>query len=493
MQKGLWACAVVVGLAASTGVHAQEDTKALKEEVESLRETVRALQARLDSVEAVQQHAQASPATQGTPATTSKPTVAVSAPQPASSSGQAPWVAQNASASLGVQQSPLPSQQSVSDNQTGASRVDNRPPPNDPDLKGFIPIPGTETMIRIGGYAKLDAIYDTHEAGDHEQFIPAAFPIGDPNINHSNFNMHARQTRFSFEARRPTDYGSLRFYLENDFFGGSNNAYQFHLRQAFGQIGNTYAGYGYSSFMDPDALPDTLDFAGPGGQMFLLQPGIHQAFEFGRGNSITLSAERPESQIGVVDETRPISGTQQVPDVVLAGRIERDWGHLQASAVVRRLGYTQMGHGDYTMGGGIALAGAFTTVGQDLLMFSAAYGKGIARYLSDTSGSGLDAVVEDDGRLRALKTWGSYAAYTHYWSEHWRSNLVYGVARMAANDYLATSAFRDSNYGAANIIWSPAPTWTMGVEVLHGRLRQQDGSTANDTRVQGSLQYSFVK
>ncbi|TCV94544.1 porin-like protein [Luteibacter rhizovicinus] len=488
MRKGLLVCAMVVGLLASTGAVAQDDTKALKEEVESLRETVRALQARLDSVEANQRSAQSQSAATTVPAPARPPT---GVPPPPAVMSVSP--AQKPAIALGIEQSRLPEQQSVSDNATGASRIDNRPPPNDPELKGFIPIPGTETMIRIGGYAKLDAIYDTHDAGNREQFIPATFPIGDPNAGNANFNMHARQTRFSFEARRPTDYGNLRFYLENDFFGGGSDAYQFHLRQAFGQIGNTYAGYGYSSFMDADALPDTLDFAGPGGQMFLLQPGIHQAFELSQGNSITISAERPSSEVAVPDVDHPVTGTTRVPDVVLAGRIERAWGHVQASAVVRRLGYARDGRGDYTMAGGVALAGALATFGDDLLMFSGAWGKGIARYLSDTSGSGLDAVVGADGQLKALKTWGGYGAYTHYWSKNWRSSAVYGMARTAGSNLLASNAFRDSNYAAANLIWSPAPTWTMGVEVLHGRLRQQDGSTANDTRVQGSLQYSFVK
>ncbi len=51
-------------------------------------------------------------------------------------------------------------------------------------------------------------------------------------------------------ARRPTTHGNLRFYLENDFFG-SSEGYEFRLRHAYGQLGNTYAGYGYSSFIGP--------------------------------------------------------------------------------------------------------------------------------------------------------------------------------------------------------------------------------------------------
>ena len=121
----------------------------------------------------------------------------------------------------GVAQPVLPQRESVADPSTAASRPDSAAGPTDPDLKGFFAIPGTDTVIRIGGYAKLDAIADSRAAGDEDQFIPSSMPVGGSHRDVSNFNIHAKQTRFSFEARRPTTHGNLRFYLENDFFGSS--------------------------------------------------------------------------------------------------------------------------------------------------------------------------------------------------------------------------------------------------------------------------------
>lgn len=484
---------LLFGLLAAPALYAQDtDTAALRAEnarlraeVETLRQAVDRMESRLDAVEA-------SRVAQAPPPNTTAPSSSVSAnataPPPESSNAR-PTTA----VAVGVPPTRLPAQNSVSDPGAGASRVDNAPPPTDPDLKGFFDVPGTETKIRIGGYAKLDAIADNHDAGNDTQFIPAAFPAGADDRDHSHFNMHAQQTRFTFEARRPTDYGSLRFYLENDFFGGDTNSYGFHLRHAYGQIGNTYAGFGYTAFMDADSLPDTLDFAGPGGQMFLLQPAIHQAFPFGEGNSLVISGERPESEISIPGDAPNAKGATRVPDLVVALRRERDWGHVQAGMVLRKLAYTEGRHDADLTGWGVAISGAWALVGQDLLMASGVYGRGIARYLSDTSGAGLDAFVDDAGRLHTLKTWGWYGAYTHYWSPQWRSNLVYGQARVPSRKGLAPADFGLSDYAAANFIWSPAPTWTMGVELLHGKLEQQGGSRANDTRLQGSVQYSFIK
>ncbi|WP_240732652.1 MULTISPECIES: DcaP family trimeric outer membrane transporter [Dyella] len=479
-------------LACVSPVFAQDSNAQLKAEVDDLRETVKQLQAEVKALKANQQQP---PAVTQTPTTTpTQPTTQVAQVPSTNVPVGAPATAQV----TGVPAPTLPARQSVSDNPAGASRLDNQAPPTDPELKGFIPIPGTDTMIRLGGYAKLDAMYDTKAMGNTDQFVTASIPVPHDEDTTGNFNMHARQTRFSFEVRRPSNIGgTMRFYLENDFFGGDNGQYNFHLRQAFGQLGNTYGGYGYSAFMDADALPDTLDFAGPGGQLFLLQPSIHQAFHLGKSSSLTVSVEKPDSEVSTINENDPVRGTQQLPDVVVAARTEHDWGHVQGSVVARQLGYTNGTRNDHAFGGGVALTGTFNVTDRgsnnDLVMFSGSWGKGIAHFISDTGASGLDAAVDAQGQLHALDAWGAYAAYTHYWNKDWRSNLVYGVAQAQRSNLLASTAFRESSYGALNLIWSPFATLTMGVEVLYGRLEQQSGAASNNMRIQGSLQYSFVR
>ena len=373
---------------------------------------------------------------------------------------------------------------------TAASRPDSAAGPTDPDLKGFFAIPGTDTVIRIGGYAKLDAIADSRAAGDEDQFIPSSMPVGGSHRDVSNFNIHAKQTRFSFEARRPTTHGNLRFYLENDFFG-SSEGYQFRLRHAYGQLGNTYAGYGYSSFMDPDSLPDTLDFAGPGGAGYLLVAGIHHSFTMGKGNTLTVAAEDPQTELAGASDSRV--AVNRLPDVTVTARMERDWGHLQFGAVARSLAYDGEGERDRRMAGGLQLSGSASVGERDLLLFGALGGRGLSRYTADLTGSGLDAVVGADGRLDALDLHGGFVGYTHYWSELWRSNLIFGQLTLERNAALAADAFRQSRYGVFNLIWSPAPSWTMGMELLYGRLEQQGGARGDTVRVQGSLQYNFIK
>jgi hypothetical protein len=476
----------------------QTQTQKLQKEVDDLQSTVKELQAEVKELRA--EKTQAPAASPGAPAA-----VAPSAPAASTALTQVPSEQVNALVLSDAEHSPLPPQQSVSENQDSVSRIDNEAPPTNPDLKGFIQIPGTETLIRLGGYAKLDAIYDTGAIGFPDAFVTSAIPVPRPHDDAGNFTMQARQTRLSMEIRRPTIFDeTLRFYFETDLFGGGAGNYGLRLRQAYGQLGNTFAGFGWTAFADLDAQPDTLDFEGPPGAIAFRRAGIHQFFRLSEHSSLTIAAEEPSSQVSDYAPVFPplvpapaIHGTQHMPDLVLAARTEGGWGHVQLGGVLRQLGYTNYQQSDRVLAGGAQLSGSFK-VGpsdpySDLLMFAAGWGKGMARYLADTGGLDLDSVVGPDGKLHTLTALGAHVAYTHYWNNDWRSNLVYGIARIQQSPLLFTDTFHHSNYGALNLLWTPAPTFTAGIELLHGRLIEQDNRSNDDTRIQGSIQYSFIK
>jgi hypothetical protein len=59
-----------------------------------------------------------------------------------------------------------------------APRINNEP--LNPRFPGYFRLPGTSTLLRIGGYAKTDFIYDLKPAGNVDSFIPATIPIPVP-------------------------------------------------------------------------------------------------------------------------------------------------------------------------------------------------------------------------------------------------------------------------------------------------------------------------
>src|SRR5262249_20682891 len=57
----------------------------------------------------------------------------------------------------------------VTDDSDMVARVDNEP--LDPTLRGFFTLPGTTTRLRLGGYARLDAVHDFSPIGSTDDFI----------------------------------------------------------------------------------------------------------------------------------------------------------------------------------------------------------------------------------------------------------------------------------------------------------------------------------
>lgn len=379
-----------------------------------------------------------------------------------------------------------PVRDTFGDELTGVARPDNAPPPNNPELRGFIPIPGTQTMLKLGGFAKVNAIYDFSPAGNADKLVPATIPVD--GSRGRNMNVDANATRFSFEVRRPSSLGTLRFYLENDFYGGSGVT-AFRLRQAHGQVGNIYAGYGYSAFIDSDAYPETLDDEGPAGEALLRLAALRYLFKIGDGLTATLSVEKPSSDMALPTGAM---AEQPMPDVVGALRLQRDWGHLQGAAVIRRIGYRLDGDARTSLGYGLNLSG-LASLGDDFAMASFTYGQGIARYVNDLGGRGLDALAAPDGSVETLATYAGYVGYTHHWSKRWRSNLVGSLVQLERDPRLPQTAFRSSTYGATNLILQASPNFSLGVEALYGRHELQNGQSADVVRLQTSFKYDFVR
>jgi hypothetical protein len=375
-----------------------------------------------------------------------------------------------------------------------APRVDNTP--IDPEMKGFFKIPGTETLMKIGGYAKVDFIHDNNPISTYDYFVTSAIPTSGPDTQRgSQFTVQAKQTRMNLDLRRPTEVGPARLFIEGDFFGDASfgfepGSYRAHLRQAYGQVANIEAGYGFSGFMDNDALPDTLDFEGPGAAPFLLVANARYTWKLGENANLGLGFESPSTEASA--ETGNSKTT--MPDITLRARVEGDPGHLQISGVYRRLGWEEPGTGAKSNadGYGLNVAGTAKTFKDDYVAGGFMWGKGIARYISDITGSGLDAVVDANGELKALEEHGGYGAYTHYWGPKVRSTLVMGYLGMNNDPAQVSTSFHHSEYYSVNAIWNPYGSLNVGAEVLYGQNKTFDGHSADDTRVQISIQYDFV-
>ncbi|WP_052572701.1 DcaP family trimeric outer membrane transporter [Haloferula sp. BvORR071] len=382
--------------------------------------------------------------------------------------------------------------------QQAAPRPENRP--LDPKLKGFVLIPGTDTMFKIGGSARVDAIADFEDNGNPNQFVPSTIPVG----NQAGYSgderstIHGKGTRISLEIRRPTEqFGNLRIYNENDFFGDStSNTMTFRVRHFYGQAWNFLIGQTFSGFMNPDAWPDVIDYQGPVGIINRRQAQIRYTQplwdDCGEGQAY-ISLEYPESDL--LDASLPANSEARssTPDVVIGGRWEGDLGNIQLAGIGRSLNFdSDTGADGSTMGWGVSLSGAWHITEKDDLLAQLAYGEGIARYVNDFNGNSLDAVFVG-GDLEAVPIFAPMVGYTHRWSEHFRSTVAasWVMADLPAGVNALTPETTASI--GANLVWQPTSSFRMGLEYLYGTKETYDGTDGDANRLNFVVRYDLVK
>jgi hypothetical protein len=378
-----------------------------------------------------------------------------------------------------------------SQDEQAAPRIDNAP--LDPRFPGYFRLPGTRTMLKIGGYFKSDFIYDLKPAGDPERFIPATFPIPVP-AGVNNTTVSIRPTRLNLDFLIPVGSTSVRFFIEGDLFG--SNATTPRLRHAYAQVKNLLIGQSFSNFQDPDAGPDTLEFQGPNSQVSIRNPQLRYTFKLAEKSSISVSVEKASSDVSFKTPQFSALPNSPSPDGAVKFRQEMSNGHFQLAALFRSpAAYLPDGRNESVFGWGISASGAVKTIGKDMLVYQGAYGAGMERYINDTSGQGIDAAPTDAARphLKAVPLTAVYAGYQHYWLKKVRSSAVYGFAQAQNTDLEPGSDYHKSHYSAVNLIWNPFGSLNVGAEFLYGWMVEKSGATANAPRIMFSAKYNFIK
>lgn len=203
-------------------------------------------------------------------------------------------------------------------------------------------------QIKVGGYVKLDVIYETG-ATDSAAPNPRDTPLdGTADSNRQEFLFDARESRLNFNITDEVEGVKLRGFVEFDFEGGggnrsTTNSHVPRLRHAFAQ--GTFrngvsllAGQTWSTFTNPAFFANTIDFNGPAGQVFSRQPQIRLGYPLSPNLTLDVAAEQPSFQDRDVptdptkfDPSKFNSNTKQVlPQFV--GRLA--WAGPQFSAEV---------------------------------------------------------------------------------------------------------------------------------------------------------------
>ncbi len=363
--------------------------------------------------------------------------------------------------------------------------------------------------IEVSGKVQLDLIYDFKKVDPawNTTLRPSKIPIncpGSPGTNDPGCGkdgetiVSPRQTAISFKGFVPTQAGQLKTDLSLDLFnvGGANTG--FRLLRAWGEVGAFGAGQYDTLFMNLDLFPNTLDYWGPSGMIFVRNPQVRYTPIRTEGMKLAFSLESPYAAVDTGKlpvEGLGLTSWTKYPDVVGKFSMNGGWGFFDVGGIVRSVGYKSTTSADGEPSGaktgyGVTADASINLFSKDRITTQLTYGKGIASYMND---GGVDlAPAGGIGQgAELVQSIGVMLYYDHYWSSAWASSIGASMHRQDNTGGQANTAFKQGSYASTNILYSPAKNVMWGAEFMWGQKEQLDGASAIDTRVQFTGQFKF--
>jgi hypothetical protein len=384
------------------------------------------------------------------------------------------------------------------------------------DIPGSFRIPGTEISMRLYGFAELDWVHLFKGDNSDNDYATFAYymPLNstpDGKRTHRDY-FTIRESRVGLETGMPTRYGVLSTKIEGDFnneprHGNSStygdaghvytqaatNSYGFRVRHAYGQFAGLLIGQTWSTFMDADNFPETVDYNGPPGGTFIRQPQIRYTYSTPKAGNFTVALENSDSYVLDPSSGLPVaSSLSRIPDLVVRWDRGFDFGALSLRGVTHEMRIKDGASLDARKRGyGVAASGLVKTRGgADFATWGVTFGDGVGRYLNYSEGAIYDVASDSIKTERAI---GAYAGYQLKPSDVLRFNFAYGLVHEFDNDFtksvraagLDSGRFginRNVQQAHAGFFVTPVKAVDLGAEVIWANRRTLAGEKGDDFR-----------
>jgi hypothetical protein len=345
------------------------------------------------------------------------------------------------------------------------------------DIPGGFRLPGTETSVHLFGFAEAHAIHDIgRTAPDDNSTNLMLQPVGSEVVANPALGLKGRTkltaqtSRFGFETATPTGAGLFNTKLEMDFYSyDSGNRNRLRLRHAYGEYAGFLIGQTWSTFMDLDDLPETVDFNGPIGAPFSRRTMIRYSYGDAKaGYKFTVAAEDPETGA-------------RAPNLVARFDQSFDWGAVN----IRGLAHEKRVDGQSKRGYGVGVGGSYKISDKGLLMAQYTRVDGDIDNLYGSNGY----FVDGSGQLAFDKNQGLVLGYARIFNEKLRGTLGYGVNLGDKSDGFYDNQRLQQLH--INLIYSPIKNVELGGELVLGERKTFAGETGKMQRVDLMGRYSF--
>jgi len=373
------------------------------------------------------------------------------------------------------------------------------------------------------GFAQVDYIQDFDRVNpDWEDTLrPSRIPT-DPEQygDDGQASISVKQSRFGVKATLPTAKGDINTKFEFDMFGVGSDAGEttIRLRHAYGEFGQILAGQTNSLFMDGDIFPNTIDYWGPTGMVFLRNPQIRWTPVKG-DTSFAVAIENPgndidSGQFREVADFPGAQGDQEYPDFTTQLRMNTGFGHVQLAGIMRWIGaeaicdpsepdpdaidfcpngVAEVVFDDDDFGWGLNLTGVINVLEKDAIRAGVVHGEGIASYMNDGGmDAGPDRSPGDPGvQVEAVELTGVSLYYDHWWNDRYSSSIGYSFTEVDNTAGQTPDTYKKGQYASVNLLYYPVEQVMIGGELLWGEREDLDGADNDATRIQISVKYNF--
>ncbi|MCC8170225.1 MAG: hypothetical protein LIP00_00245 [Parabacteroides sp.] len=364
----------------------------------------------------------------------------------------------------------------------------------DPQSPRFVMIDRSgKYVLGLGGFVAANISSDFNGLSDKD-FVIYDIPVPTAEFKDNKFNFALDQSRIFLKLVGDTEMGRLIAYIETDFRGGSGGL--LHLRQAYVSFKHFLVGQTWSTFMDLDGTPYTLDFEGPNSMLSIRQPMIRYSWPITGKWMLEGAAEVPTISYSTRTNMTALSYPQSVPDVIVRASYSAGFGHVQLAGVLRTLVVpdTLVNKSNHSVGYGFAFSGTVNLPAGFKFQYQATYGKGISHYFNGLKNRGLDLLYNPETRSTSLvPAWGGYVNLARTWGRGgiFTSNLLYGLADVNIHDNQLPHQYKKGYYFAVNTVWTFLKYGTIGIEYLHGERKNINGEKGDANRINALLRYNF--
>jgi len=271
-----------------------------------------------------------------------------------------------------------------------------------------------------------------------------------------------------------------------------SNSHHARVRHAYGTYKKVLFGRTWSLFMALPSLPETNDFGGPTGDIFVRQSQLRFTWPMQAGHSWQLGIENPETfnrqGIAGCSSGGLSCDDDQAPDVIVRYNAKQ-WS---VAGLFRSFNVEEAAVDDSDTGFGLQFAGNLPFGNGHRFQWQINGGEGIGRYMS--LGAHPDVVV-NGSRIEALEVVGGFAAaqFKTGGSGNARVNVVYGFtsADNPAPTAGSGSITERTSSLHVNYMWNPSKSIRHGIELLVADRDVYSGTSGDLTRVQWSSRFVF--